>query len=312
MRCTQVQFHAVENRLVILQVCRLQFVEALALHRFHHGGGERTRIPRNVGSRLEVRRNRDHEHRLVRAVHRDVPVRDRNRAPVGDYVQAILELDGVHRHVVNERVPATGHAVVAVRSRHRRPEGNLPLLACRQTDDNHMIRIAREIFARVVHATRGIGRLGHSRLEVQFTTVVRGSRMGGSNHEVAHRLETCRAGANHAVAHDGFRRAVVPAEKRVSGIFQVVCRTLLVVIARAARPNRALVEPDDILCDATINDAAHVAVPDGERSRKFRTCIAVVPEGKRIIRSREGENRSAGQCSKHYTKRFHKVPPILT
>ena len=129
--------------------------------------------------------------------------------------------------------------------------------------------------------------------------------MRRGNHEVAHRLETRGAGTDHVVRDDGFRRAVVPAEHGVAGILQVACRALLVVVARAARPNRALVQADDILRDATVNDAAHVAVADGEGVREFARRIAVVPERERVICRGKGERRGTRQSTKHYTKRFH-------
>ena len=108
--------------------------------------------------------------------------------------------------------------------------------------------------------------------------------MGCCNHEITHRLETCRTRANHVLIHDGFCSTVVATEQRITGIFQVACSTLLVVIARTARPNGTFVETDIILGDATVNKATHVAVTNRERVREFGTGITIVPKRKRIVR----------------------------
>ena len=120
--------------------------------------------------------------------------------------------------------------------------------------------------------------------QVEFTTIIARAVMRRRNDEVAHRLEACRAGTNHVLVHDGFCRAVVATEHSITSILQMACRPLLVVIARAARPNGTFVEADVILGDATVNEATHVAVTDRQRIREFGTGIAIVPKRKRIVR----------------------------
>ena len=275
----QIDAHAVENRLVILEVRRKQVVVGLLGDLRHDTLGNGTRIGRNIVVGLEVRRNREHERRRVRSLHIDVAVRDRDRTAVGNHVQAVLELDGIDGHIIDERVPAIRHLVVAVRGRHGGAKTHGTALISRQAHHNHVVRIARKILAGVFHAAHGISRLRDGRLEVEFTAVIAGTIVRRGNHQVAHRLETGRAGANHVVRYDGFRGPVVAAEHGVAGIFQVACRTLLVVVARAARPYGTFVQADDILRDATVDEATHVAVADGECIRELATRIAVIPEG---------------------------------
>ena len=171
-----------------------------------------------------------------------------------------------------------------MRSRHRCTKAYGAILIGREMHDNHVIGIACEIFTRVLDTAHRVRCLCYSGLEVEFAAVIRGTLVRSRNHEVAHRLETCRTWTNHVLAYNGFCSAVIATPQGVTGVFQVVCSTLLIVVARAARPNSTFVKTDVIFFDATINEATHVAVTNRERVRKFRTCIAVVPKCKRIVR----------------------------
>ena len=171
---TQVNFHAVENRLVILQVRRKQVVVRLALHLAHEASSNSARVAAHVIIRLEVCRNREHEHCGIRALHVDVAVRNRDRAAIGHHVQAVLELDGVDSHVVNERVAVIRHLVVAMWGCHGRPEAHRAALVGREAHHNHVVRVARKVFAGVLDSPARIGRFRDGRLEVQFAAVIRG------------------------------------------------------------------------------------------------------------------------------------------
>ena len=274
----QVQRDAIENRLVILEVRAEQVVVRLFGHLRHDFSCDCARITRDIVVRLEVRSRGEHQHCGVCALHVDFAVRNRNRTAVGHHVQAILELDGIHRHVVNERVAAVRHAVATVRSRHGGTKTHRAVLVGREAHHNHMVRVACKIFAGVVDAAGRIRRLRDSGFEVEFAAVIGSARMRRSNHQVAHRLKACRARANHIIRYNGFRRAVVATEHGIAGIFQVACRPLLVVVAGAARPDGTFVQADNVFCDATVDNAAHVAVANGQSVGKRGTRIAIVPQ----------------------------------
>ncbi len=54
------------------------------------------------------------------------------------------------------------------------------------------------------------------------------------------------------VTYDGFCRTVVATEEGVAGVFQVVCRPLLVVVAGATRPYGTFVQEDHVFRDTAI------------------------------------------------------------
>ena len=296
----QVQRDAIENRLVILEVRGKQVIVRFFCDLRHNLGCDCTRVARDIVIRLEVRSRGEHEHCRICALHVDFAVRDRNRAAVGHHVQAILELDGIHRDIVNERVAAVRHAVAAVRSRHGGAKAHRAALVGREAHHNHMVRVACKVFAGVLDSPTRIGRLRDSRFEVKFAAVIGSTRMRRGNHQVAHRLKACRAGANHVIRHDRFRRAVVATEHGITRIFQVACRPLLVVVARAARPHGTFVQADNVFCDAPINNTAHVAVANRQSVGKRGTRIAIVPQFERILGGNSDACR-AGKHTKHHT-----------
>ena len=209
IRRTEVQLDAVENRLVILEMCSKQiFIGLLGSFR-HDIGSDSTRIATHIVIRLEVCSGRENKRCAVCTFDIDVAVYDADLAAIGNNSQAILKLDGVDGHIVNERVTARGHAVIAMRSRHRCTKAHRAILVRRQMNDNHMVRVASEIFTRMVHAAMRIRSLCDSRFKIEFTAVIGRTLVRSRNHKIAHRLETCRPRSNHVLAHDGFCRAIV-------------------------------------------------------------------------------------------------------
>ena len=154
-------------------------------------------------------------------------------------------------------------------------------------NNNYMVRVTCEIFTRMLDTAHRVGSLCDCSLEIKFTAVIGRTLVRSRNHKVAHRLKACRTWTNHVLAYNGFCSAVIATPQGVTGVFQVVCSTLLIVVARAARPNSTFVKTDVIFFDATINEATHVAVTNRECICEFRTSIAVVPKCKRIVRCRD-------------------------
>ena len=205
----EVELNAVENGLVIFQVVLQDVFIGLLCNLRHDFGSDCTRITAYIVIRLEVCCGREDKRCAVGTFDIDVAIGDTDLAAVRNHCQAILELDGVDRDIVNERIATGGHAVIAMRSRHCCVKAHGAAFVSRQMNDNHMVWIACEIFTRMVHAAMRVRSLCDSRLQIEFTAVIRGPLVRSRNNQVAHRLETCRARANHVIGHDGFRCAIV-------------------------------------------------------------------------------------------------------
>ena len=203
--------------------------------------------------------------------------------------KAVLELDRFYRDIVNESVSARGHAVGAMRSCHGGAKTYGAAFVGREVYHNDMVRIACKIFASIGDAACRIGCLGDSLLEVQFTLVIGRAIVGCVDDKIAHRLETCGAGAYHAVVNDGFCRTVVATEEGVAGVLQIVCCPLLIVVAGVAIPDSTFIQKNYVFRDAAIDKASHVAVSYGKRVGKGIAGIAAVPQ-------REGVFGCSGDC----------------
>ena len=166
VRRTEVQFYAVENRLVIFQVCGKQIFIGLLCDFRHDFGSDCTWVAAHIVISLKVRSRCEHERCAVCSFDIDVAVHDTDFTAVRKHVQAILELDGVDGDIVDKRVAARRHAVRAVRSRHRCTKVYGTILVRRQVNDNHMIRVACEILTRMLDTAMRVSCLCDSSFKV--------------------------------------------------------------------------------------------------------------------------------------------------